>query len=132
MIVEPVQETDEPDELCHNCEIEAKKYCNECGGYGSDDDEGDDSEFDCESTRHTVLWIERTRAEWDLLVFDPYFGDHADTLIKRKVSFPNKLITRFYRKVFIPHIPLAFYHCLLKNNRDECVVNAKRWSPIVV
>jgi hypothetical protein len=33
--------------LCRNCEIETKKHCDDCGGYGSDDDdEGEEEEQD--------------------------------------------------------------------------------------
>ena len=34
----------EEDMLCNDCKIEAKKYCDECGGYGSGDEDDEDEE----------------------------------------------------------------------------------------
>ena len=39
---------------CRDCEIEAKKHCDECGGYGSEEDE--EEEWDvCEPCNDMVL-----------------------------------------------------------------------------
>jgi len=38
------EEEEEEDKQCRDCEIEAKKHCDECGGYGSDDDDDEEEE----------------------------------------------------------------------------------------
>jgi len=38
------EEYEEEDKQCRDCEIEAKKHCDECGGYGSDDDDDEEEE----------------------------------------------------------------------------------------
>jgi len=35
-------EDDEERPLCKDCEIETKKYCDVCGGYGDSDEEDDE------------------------------------------------------------------------------------------
>ena len=39
---EEKERDDDEDKQCADCEIEAKKHCDECGGYGSCDDEDED------------------------------------------------------------------------------------------
>ena len=40
---------EEEDKQCADCEIEAKKHCDECGGYGScSDDDEEEEEYKCE------------------------------------------------------------------------------------
>jgi len=41
------EEQEEEDKQCADCEIEAKKHCDECGGYGSCDDEEEEGETGC-------------------------------------------------------------------------------------
>jgi hypothetical protein len=49
--------------LCRNCEIETRKHCDECGGYGSDDDSVKvDYVFDC---THCGIHIVRNSEEHD-------------------------------------------------------------------
>ena len=42
-IVNGDESDDEDDKpLCKNCEVETRKHCDDCGGYGSDDESDDD------------------------------------------------------------------------------------------
>ena len=43
-LYEFTMEEEEEEEMCRDCEIEAKKYCDECGGYGSCSDEEDEED----------------------------------------------------------------------------------------
>ena len=53
------EKEEEEDKQCADCEIEAKKHCDECGGYGScsDDDEDD------EEPRRVVMRVRKEQQE---------------------------------------------------------------------
>ncbi len=48
-------EEDDEDKQCADCEIEAKKHCDECGGYGSCSDEEEEEKDECEGCGKEVV-----------------------------------------------------------------------------
>ena len=46
-------EEEEERPLCRNCEIETRKHCDDCGGYGSHSEEEDDEEEENEKNDKT-------------------------------------------------------------------------------
>jgi len=90
------EEYEEEDKQCRDCEIEAKKHCDECGGYGSDDD--DDEEEEEEDEEAFWLVIEKLKKE-------PYYnGDIFESanlsecqpglsLSRRGVNYYNRHIS---------------------------------------
>ena len=54
-----LENEEEEDKQCRDCEIEAKKHCDECGGYGSDDDD--------DEVEEELTWQEKMK-KYNLLV----------------------------------------------------------------
>ena len=47
---------DDPDYQCRGCKVEASKHCDECGGYGSGDEEEEDDECEvCDTKTKTTI-----------------------------------------------------------------------------
>ena len=68
-------ESDESDDkpLCKNCEIETRKYCDECGGCGSEDESDDESDDDYE-----VRWCDNEKCPYDGFCYDDVLKEHIN------------------------------------------------------
>ena len=77
------EEEDEEKPLCKDCEIETKKYCDVCGGYGSEDDEDEEDisqykkmciYFECQDGEKEIVdlsnWILEDGTGNDEMFFD--------------------------------------------------------------
>ena len=55
---------------CSDCKIEAKKHCDECGGYGSEEEEEEILKCD-----HSILWITKPNDNEKIIQAQCYYGD---------------------------------------------------------
>ena len=97
------QDEEEERPLCRNCEIETRKHCDDCGGYGYEKDQADDETFICDECDHDL--------DWSLYVYfkesydkrgEPYHPDdggcphrcincHNDIVCERIIKFIDEL-----------------------------------------
>ena len=62
---------EEEDKQCRDCEIEAKKHCDECGGYGSEEEE---EKRDWWGASDGIITIKYETQEYMEMNFDEYGG----------------------------------------------------------